>query len=65
MDGPFSEAKEVGGGFAIFEFKSMREAVVSAKDMELRRRYWPGWQGETEVRPMFDKDDFLAGKHNK
>lgn len=66
VDGPFSEAKEVVGGFAIFEFKSMKEAVDSARDfMELHRKYWPGWQGETEVRPMFDKDDFLAGSHNK
>ena len=66
LDGPFSEAKEIGGGFANFEFNSMKEAVESAKDfMELHRKYWPGWQGETEVRPMFDKDDFLAGTHNK
>jgi len=66
LDGPFSEAKEIGGGFAIFEFNSMKEAVESAKDfMELHRKYWPGWQGETEVRPMFDKDDFLSGTHNK
>ena len=66
LDGPFSEAKEVVGGFAIFELKSMEEAVESAKSfMELHRKFWPGWQGETEVRPIFDKDDFLAGKHNK
>ena len=66
VDGPFCETKEVVGGFAIFEFGSMKEAVESAKDfMELHRRYWPGWQGETEVRPMFDKDDFLAGKHDQ
>jgi hypothetical protein len=66
VDGPFSEAKEVVGGFAIFEFKSMKEAVDSARDfMELHRKYWPGWQGETDVWPMFDKDDFLAGTYNK
>jgi hypothetical protein len=66
VDGPFSEAKEVVGGFAIFEFKSMKEAVDSARDfMELHRKYWPGWQGETSVWPMFDKDDFLAGTYNK
>jgi len=21
--------------------------------MELHRKHWPGWEGETEVRPMF------------
>jgi hypothetical protein len=62
IDGPFSEAKEVVGGFAIFEFKSMKEAIESATDfMELHRKYWPGWQGETEIRPMFGKDEFCAG----
>lgn len=66
LDGPFPEAKEVVGGFAIFEFKSMKEAVESAKDfMELHRKYWPGWQGETEVRPMFDQEDFLTGARDK
>jgi hypothetical protein len=62
LDGPFSEAKEVVGGFAIFEFQSMKEAIESAKDfMELHLKYWPGWQGETEIRPMFGKDDWPCG----
>lgn len=66
VDGPFSEAKEVIGGFAIFEFKSMKEAIESGKDfMELHRKYWPGWQGETEIRPMFEKEDFLTEGDNK
>jgi|SRR5690242_12843835 hypothetical protein len=66
LDGPFAEAKEVVGGFAIFEFGSMKEAIASAtKFMELHRKYWPGWQGETEIRPMFDRGEFLAGTHNK
>ena len=62
LDGPFSEAKEVVGGFAIFEFNSMKEAIESARDfMELHLKYWPGWQGETEIRPMFGKDDWPCG----
>src|SRR5262245_48386806 len=57
-DGPFAEAKEVVGGFAIFEFKSKEEAVKSAVDfMELHKKYWPGWEGETEVRPIFGPED--------
>jgi hypothetical protein len=55
IDGPFTEAKEVVGGYAQFEFKTKEEAVESARMfMELHRQYWPGWEGETEVRPMFD-----------
>jgi hypothetical protein len=54
LDGPFTEAKEVVGGFGIFEHNSMKEAVEAAERfMELHRKYWPGWEGETEVRPMF------------
>src|SRR5687768_1377052 len=54
-DGPFTEAKEVIGGFAIFDFKSRDEALRNAVDfMELHRKYWPGWEGETEVREMMD-----------
>jgi hypothetical protein len=53
VDGPFTEAKEIIGGFAIFEFKSKDEAVKSAEHfMDLHRQYWPGWEGECEVREI-------------
>src|ERR1700758_3336851 len=53
-DGPFTEAKEVVGGYAHFELTSKEEAIESAvRFMELHKRYWPGWEGETEVRQMF------------
>jgi hypothetical protein len=59
IDGPFAEANEVVGGFAIFEFKSKDEAVKSAEEfMELHRLYWPGWDGETEVRQIFGPEDY-------
>jgi hypothetical protein len=48
-DGPFTEAKEVVGGYAQFELKSKEEAVESAvRFMELHKKHWPGWEGETE-----------------
>jgi hypothetical protein len=50
-DGPFTEAKEVFGGYAVFELKSKQEAVEAAVGfMELHRQLWPEWEGETEVR---------------
>ena len=59
IDGPFTESKEVVGGFAVFEFQSRAEAVESAvKFMELHKQHWPGWDGETEVRQMFGPEDF-------
>jgi hypothetical protein len=58
-DGPFTESKEVVGGFAVFELKSKQEAVESAvRFMELHKQHWPGWEGETEVRQIFGPDDF-------
>jgi hypothetical protein len=60
IDGPFAEAKEVVGGFAQFEFKSKEEAVEAAvRFMELHKKHWPGWEGETEVRQVFGPEDFL------
>jgi hypothetical protein len=57
VDGPFTEAKEVVGGYAIFELKSKEEALEGAKRfMELHKIHWPGWEGETEVREMFGPD---------
>lgn len=60
-DGPFTEAKEVIGGYAQFELKSKEDAVKSAVQfMELHKKYWPGWEGETEVREMYGPDDIIA-----
>jgi len=53
-DGPFTEAKEVIGGWAILEAKSKEEAVrIGREFMELHHRYWPEFEGESEIRPMF------------
>lgn len=62
-DGPFTEAKEVIGGYAQFELKSKKDAVESAvRFMELHKKHWPEWEGETEVRQMFDPQDCAPGK---
>ena len=59
IDGPFVEAKEVVGGYAQFELTSKEVAVESAKRfMELHRQHWPEWEGETEVRQMYEPGDF-------
>lgn len=56
-DGPFTEAKEVIGGFAILEAASLQEAV------ELTRRFLrvhgTEWDLECEVRP-FDGQEFCV-----
>ena len=58
VDGPFTETKEVIGGFAILEAASMPEAI------ELTRRFLKvhgdTWDIECEVRPL-DGQEFGAG----
>ena len=58
VDGPFTETKEVIGGFAILEVASMREAI------ELTNRFLKvhgdAWDIECEVRPL-DGQEFGAG----
>jgi hypothetical protein len=54
-DGPFTESKEVIGGWAILNASSKAEVIrIAAEFMELHLKYWPGFEGESEVRPMFD-----------
>lgn len=61
IDGPFTEAKEVIGGYAQFEFNTREEAIESAIEfMELHKKYWPGWEGETEVRQMYEPGEFVC-----
>ncbi len=54
-DGPFAESKEIVGGWAILNADSREEVVrIATAFMELHRKHWPGFEGESEVRPMFD-----------
>lgn len=51
IDGPFVEAKEVIGGYAIFELRDKTEAVEKAVEfMQVHRDHMPGWEGTCEVR---------------
>src|SRR5437870_7126582 len=50
-DGPFTEAKEVVGGYAVLEAKSRDEALAAARTfLRLHQQHWPGWEGECEDR---------------
>ncbi len=55
IDGPFAEAKEVVGGFAMFEAKSKAAMLKwSVRFMELHKQL-PGWEGETEIRQLYEE----------
>ena len=52
-DGPYMEAKELVGGYAIIEVADMAEAVALA-------RTWPG-RSAVEVRPLVDHSGSTTG----
>ena len=53
VDGPFVEAKEVIGGYAIFELPGKEEALASAVEfMQLHKDLMPGWEGTCELREI-------------
>jgi hypothetical protein len=53
IDGPFLEAKEVVGGYAIFELKDKEEAVARAVEfMQLHVDHQPDWDLSCEIRPF-------------
>jgi hypothetical protein len=53
IDGPFTESKELIASYALFEVKSMEEAIHWTKRfLEVLGR------GECELRPIFEASDF-------
>lgn len=58
-DGPFAEAKEVIGGYAMYEVDSAEQAVeYSRRFMQIHLDTWPGFEGTSVVRQVFGPDDF-------
>jgi hypothetical protein len=51
VDGPFTEAKELIAGFWIWQVKSLDEALEWARRAPFR-------EGQLELRPVFEMDDF-------
>ena len=51
--GPFTEATELVGGYAVFEVESKEQAIAMARDfVQLHVDHWPGWEGVSEVRQI-------------
>lgn len=59
-DGPFTEAREIVGGYAVLNVSSMEEAVA------ISRRFWQlhvdvmgaSYEGAGEIRQLFTSEDF-------
>lgn len=54
IDGPFAESKELIAGFWLWQVRSLEEAVEWAK----RCPNPTGEDGELEIRPVFEAEDF-------
>jgi hypothetical protein len=58
-DGPFTEAKEVIGGFGMYEVRSVEEAIeYSRRFMQVHLDHWPAFEGTGVIRQVFGPDDF-------
>lgn len=61
-DGPFSESKEVIGGYAVYDLASKEEALTwTRRFLQLHIDHWPGWEGESEIRQVIDPTSFGGG----
>jgi hypothetical protein len=56
IDGPFAETKELVAGFWLWKVKSLEDAIEWVK----RIPNPTGEEGEIEIRPVFEAEDFGA-----
>lgn len=53
LDGPFAEAKELVGGYAMFELRNLDEAIeMSRQFLQLHVDHWPAFDAVVEVREV-------------
>ena len=53
VDGPFAEAKEAVGGYAIYELPTEKDVVEYCKKfLDLHRKHWPVWEGTVTIQEL-------------
>lgn len=57
-DGPFTESKELIGGFAVFDVSSKQEMIAWMQRFMKLGEHWPEWECEVEIREMVDRPKF-------
>jgi hypothetical protein len=61
-DGPYAEAKEVIGGWAIIKVDSDEQARAEGQKMaDLHLTHWPEWEGAIELRRIAEPDEAPEG----
>ena len=54
-DGPFTETKELVGGYSVYDVKSKQEAMEwTFRFMRLFAEHWPAGECEAEIRQIFE-----------
>lgn len=56
VDGPFTEAKEIIGGFWVWDVSSLEEAIEWARRCPADPHF--GYRQVLEIRPFFEAEDF-------
>jgi len=56
VDGPFAETKELIAGYTLIQARSREEAIEWAR--RFPAPFGSGMDGEIEVRPLYELDDF-------
>jgi hypothetical protein len=52
-DGPFTETKEVVGGYSVYDVESKQDAIDwTHRFMRVVAEHWPGGECEAEIRPL-------------
>ena len=61
-DGPYTEAKEVIGGWAMIKVDSEEEARAEGQTMaDLHLEHWPAWEGAIEIRRIAEPEEAPTG----
>jgi hypothetical protein len=54
VDGPFTETKELIGGYAVLDVHTREEAVeLGRRLLQIHLDHWPAWEGSCELRRLF------------
>ena len=53
IDGPFTEAREVIGGYAVISAKTREDAIrATTQFLQIHVEHWPGFEVECELREL-------------
>jgi hypothetical protein len=62
VDGPYAEAKEVVGGFAILQYDSLEEAIANQQEFaDLHAKHWPKCSMVATLRQISEAPPEAAG----